>query len=68
MTGDDGKPLLVVGVEEELVEAASAVVKLMYEGIAPSDLSPTQVAKASDALLQPGYGMSQHLIRYPPLC
>jgi hypothetical protein len=54
MIGADGKPLLVVGVEEELVEAATAVVKLMYKGVAPCKLSPTQVAKAGGGLPRQG--------------
>jgi hypothetical protein len=46
-TGGDGKLLLVVGVEEEMVEAATAVVKLMYEEHIPEGLDPVQLAKVS---------------------
>jgi hypothetical protein len=44
-TGADGKPLLVAGVEEQLLEAAQQVIQLVYEGSMPSGLKPTQVAK-----------------------
>jgi hypothetical protein len=46
MTGADGKPLLVAGVEEPMWEAAQQVIQLMYEGVVPSELKPTQIAKA----------------------
>jgi hypothetical protein len=45
MTGADGKPLLVVGVEEEMVEAAAAVVRVMYEEEVPDGTPALQLAK-----------------------
>jgi hypothetical protein len=45
MTGADGKTLLVVGVEEELMEAAQAVLRLMYEEVVPEGLTALQLAK-----------------------
>jgi hypothetical protein len=47
MTGADGKPLLVVGVEDEMVDTAQAVVKLIYEEHVPEGLGPVQLAKVS---------------------
>jgi hypothetical protein len=51
----NGQQLLVVEVEEELVEAAHDVVRLMYQGTVPPDLNAEQLAKvkqddASDLL------------------
>jgi hypothetical protein len=45
MTGGDGKPLLVVGVEEGLHEAAAAVVRVMYEEVVPDGTPALQLAK-----------------------
>jgi hypothetical protein len=45
MTGADGKPLLVVGVEEGLHEAAAAVVRVMYEEEVPDGTPALQIAK-----------------------
>jgi hypothetical protein len=45
MTGADGKPLLVVGVEEELMEAAAGVLKLVYADRRPTRMSATQLAQ-----------------------
>jgi hypothetical protein len=46
IVGEDGKvQLLVVGVEEELTEAAQGIIKLMYEGAVPPGLGPVQLAK-----------------------
>jgi hypothetical protein len=45
LTGDDGKPLLVVGVEEGLHEAAAAVVRVMYEEVVPGGTPALQLAK-----------------------
>jgi hypothetical protein len=48
ITRADGRPLLVVGVEEHLLEAAEDVIQLMYEGVVPTKLKPSQLAKAGD--------------------
>jgi hypothetical protein len=45
MTGADGKPLLMVGVEEGLHEAAAAVLRLMYEEVVPDGTPALQLAK-----------------------
>jgi hypothetical protein len=45
MAAPDGKLLLVVGVEEDLLEAAQAVVRLMYEEVVPASAGPLQLAK-----------------------
>jgi hypothetical protein len=45
MTGDVGKPLLVVGVEEGLHQAAAAVVRVMYEEVVPDGTPALQLAK-----------------------
>jgi hypothetical protein len=45
----DGKPqLLVVGVEEDLQEAAQAILKLMYEEVVPDGLVALQLAKVGE--------------------
>jgi hypothetical protein len=57
MMGPDGKPLLVVGVEEELLEAAQAVVRFMYEKVKPATAGPLQLAKvrrAADTMVGDG--------------
>jgi hypothetical protein len=45
----DGQQLLVVEVEAELMEAAHAVIRLMYQGAVPQGLDPEQLAKVSAA-------------------
>jgi hypothetical protein len=50
MTGADGTPLLVVGVEEGLTEAAQAVIKLMYEDVVPDNVSAIQLAQVGSLL------------------
>jgi hypothetical protein len=52
MTGADGKPMLVVGVEEDLLEAAQAVLKLMYEEVVPEGQTAVQLAKVGEGLQQ----------------
>jgi hypothetical protein len=47
LKGLDRLPILVVEVEEELTEAARAVLRLMYDQAVPKDLSPLQLAKVS---------------------
>jgi hypothetical protein len=57
MTGDDGKPLLVMGLEEDLHEAAAAVVRLMYEEVVPDGTPALQLAKVcTGACLQSLHG------------
>jgi hypothetical protein len=50
MAGEDGKPLLVVGLEEGLHEAAAAVVRVMYEEVVPDGTSALQLAKVCGPL------------------
>jgi hypothetical protein len=50
LRGKDGRPVLVVAVEEELTEAAQAVVHLMYHGVVPERLSATELAQVSIVL------------------
>jgi hypothetical protein len=45
MTGADGKLLLLVGVEEDLLGSAQAVVRLVYEEMVPTGLDPSGIAK-----------------------
>jgi hypothetical protein len=52
MAGPDGNPMLVVGVEEELLEAAEAVLKLMYEEVVPDGLTAVQLAKVGEGTEQ----------------
>jgi hypothetical protein len=49
MRGADGKPeLLVVSMEDDLQEAAQAILKLMYEEAVPEGLTALQLAKVTD--------------------
>jgi hypothetical protein len=41
----DGKLLLVVGVEERLMQAAQAVIRLMYQEVVPASAGPLQLAE-----------------------
>jgi hypothetical protein len=50
MTGGDGKPLLVVGVEECLHEVAAAVLRLMYEEVVPDEKPALQLAQVCTGL------------------
>jgi hypothetical protein len=50
MTGGDGKPLVVVGVEEGLHEAAAAVVRVMYEEVVPDGTPALQLAQVCTGL------------------
>jgi hypothetical protein len=45
LRGKDGRPVLVVAVEEELTEAAQAVVHLMYHGVVPEGMSAVELAQ-----------------------
>jgi hypothetical protein len=47
LRGKDGRPVLVVAVEEELTEAAEAVVHLMYHGTVPDGLSAVELAQVT---------------------
>jgi hypothetical protein len=59
-TGTDGKPLLVVGVEEELTEAAQAVIKLMYEEAVPQGTTALQLAQVSRSQCFPEHTPAHH--------
>jgi hypothetical protein len=45
MTGADGKPLLVVGVREDQLQVAEALVRLMYEERVAYGTSALQLAR-----------------------
>jgi hypothetical protein len=44
-SGADGKLLLVVSVEERLIPAAQAVIRLMYEEVVPASTGPLRLAE-----------------------
>jgi hypothetical protein len=48
MMGSDGKPVLVVGMEQHQHEAAAAVVRLMYEEVVPDGTPVLQLARVGD--------------------
>jgi hypothetical protein len=49
----DGKPMLVVSMEEDLQEAAQARLKLMYEETLPQGLTALQLAKVGKKTSSP---------------
>jgi hypothetical protein len=51
MIGADGKPLLVVGMEEDQQEAAAAVIQLMYEEVVPDGTPALQLARVGDMMM-----------------
>jgi hypothetical protein len=62
MTGGDGKPLLVVGVEEGLHKAAAAVVRVMYEEVVPDGTPALQLAQVCTEICLAclAFGQCQH--------
>jgi hypothetical protein len=47
LKGKDGRPVLVVAVEPELMQAAQAVIYLMYDGAVPAGLNGPELAQVS---------------------